>query len=260
MTSRPVPQVAVLPYVPGVTAARVARASLVATLVVVIAACGSAAVTGPTSSPFAASPSPLVPSSSAPIIGPSPPAAESAAPSADQLATIDDPDLTFELPTGWRVVPLPAFLKQEQQASALATGPIKQLSDQIVAEIQSNALRLVAMGPSGLPPWTGSILLEVTDAATVEDQVTRIQTRASIFGAPLTTERSEVATPLGQAVRLSILSPPLPPPAKSAAARSLNWVIRLEDGRVLWFNAAGPQASQTFEAMIEAAVATLRAS
>ena len=130
-----------------------------------------------------------------------------------------------------------------------------------LAAIDSGAVRLVAMGPSGFEPWTGSLILEVDRGdPSLEFALARVKSLLSASGPP-TFEQRHITLSLGEGERIASTRA-LPPdaPAGSIPARAIVYVIRLADGRTLLVEASGPEAAQGFESMIDASVMTIAPS
>jgi hypothetical protein len=69
-----------------------------------------------------------------------------------------------------------------------------------------------------------------------------------------------VTLPIGNGVRLTHTADAPPrSEGQAVAARAIDYVIRLDDGRILWINSTAPESSTTFEGMVDWAVTkTLR--
>jgi hypothetical protein len=184
--------------------------------------------------------------------------ASTPAPSTDVFATLDDPKLTIHLPPGWRTIPIPALRDVAVQQSAAASGPIKDLYTQVLADIDSGAVRLVADGPSGVDPWRATMIVQVTDAASVDAQMAVLKTRAGTFGKVTSSEQAPVSLSIGTGERREGTSkPPAGLTGQSTAARAIDFVVKLDDGRILWINSTAPEASTTFVDAIDLAVGTI---
>jgi hypothetical protein len=157
------------------------------------------------------------------------------------------------------VVRVARLREQAVQGSSSTIAAIREVNEQLIRDIDSGAVRLVAFGPSGLPPWQGTMIIQVTNAASIEEQTSRITTLQARFSTPSSSEQSDIALPIGKGVRLSNTSDPPPGFDQAVAARGIDYVIKLDDGRILWINSTGPAASTTFAGMIDWAVTkTLR--
>ena len=176
------------------------------------------------------------------------------------VTNIDDPDLTIELPPDWLVVRVARLREQAVQGSTSTIDAVRKVNEQLIRDIDSNVVRLVAFGPSGAPPWQGTMIIQVTTAASIEEQTARIERLQATFATPSSSGRLDITLPIGKGVRLSNTSDPPPgSEGQAVAGRGIDYVIKLDDGRILWINSTGPEASTTFAGMIDRAVTkTLR--
>jgi hypothetical protein len=138
-----------------------------------------------------------------------------------------------------------------------ATGPTEAVFQRFLDAIDRGAVRLVASGPAGFEGWNGTIIVQIDDGdATLEDAVARV-TAASMETA--NREMRDVDLEIGRAIRISSMFALTPDaPEGSVPSHTIEYVVRLEDGRTLWLMATGPQAAAGFDALIDPAVATLR--
>jgi hypothetical protein len=190
-------------------------------------------------------------------IAPSPSAAQvpPSAPAAHAVATMDDPNLSMRLPAGWRSLPVATLRSRAEQASAATTGAIKEEYEKLILRIDANQIRLYAAGPSGLNPWQGTLVIEVSAAKSVDEQIAWIGTLLTAFAKPKTSEQTEAKLAIGTGVRLEQTADP--PAGQGVPARGINYVVKLGDGRIMWINSTGPEASMTFAGMIDGSVATI---
>ena len=168
---------------------------------------------------------------------------------------IDGTDLAIQLPPAWRATPVAALRSHAEQASAAATGAIKDAYEQLIRDIDANAVRLYAFGPTGVDPWQGTLVIQVTDAASIEDQIDRVMKLETAFAKPTTSVRTDVKLSVGSGVRLEQTAEP--PGGQGVPARGINYVVELEDGRIMWISSTAPEASTTFAGMIDWAVTTM---
>ena len=233
----------------------------VAGLTVLIAGCGSGAA--PPVATLAPGTSPATTRPGHATVSPSPnPSAElsgkSVSPSPDLVATIDDPALTMRLPSGWHTTPV-ALLRAQVEQLSLSGGPVLgEIYKAALADIDAGAVRLFASGPSGFNPWQASMVIEVKKAVTVDVQIAAIKANALRVSPPTTSDQTSVTLSIGAAERLSeTADPPVGARGLAVAAHAIDYVVQLDDGRILWINTTGPEASLTFAAMVDAAVASL---
>jgi len=180
----------------------------------------------------------------------------------DRVAVaIEGTDLTLRLPTGWAAVPV-STLRTVAEAYAKASSVPEQgrrAYTEVIDRIDAGQVRLYAIGPSGFGPWQSTMIGEVIDGASLESQIEVVRVRQASVASPTSTERSEVDLPIGHAVRvMKTADPPVGVGPGAVPARSIDYFVALDDGRILWLNSTGPVASTTFEAMIDEAIATLR--
>jgi hypothetical protein len=183
---------------------------------------------------------------------------KSGPPSPDIIATIADPSLTLHLPPGWRTTPIGLVRDQVVQLSTSADPVTSELYTRFLADIDADAVRLFASGPSGLNPWQGTLIVEVTKAETVDAQIDAIKATALLVAPPTSSERTSIDLSIGPAERLSQTAEPrASAQGLAVAAHGIDYVVPLQDGRMLWINTTGPAASLTFTDMVDTAVATL---
>jgi hypothetical protein len=178
--------------------------------------------------------------------------------------TITDPSLTMNVPPGWAKLPVENYRTMIQSmASAQPSGFVVQPGlDAHLADIEAGLVRLVLVGPSGFPPWTATLILQVDPPVdSLDAAVRRVAGRTAALGGIGPAERRPVTLAAGEGVRRAWV-PPMPSGAPSGAvpAQSIEYIVLLEDGRAVWILASGPAASITFPAIIDGAVMTLRPS
>jgi hypothetical protein len=95
--------------------------------------------------------------------------------------------------------------------------------------------------------------------ASLEAAAARIGLLTSKVDQPTTVEERPVMLPIGNAIR-RVATHAVPPGTSIAAipSRTVEYIALLADGRTLWIVASGPEASPTFEALIDASVATIQ--
>jgi hypothetical protein len=178
--------------------------------------------------------------------------------------TITDPSLIMNVPPGWAKLPVENYRTMIQSmASAQPSGFVVQPGlDAHLADIEAGLVRLVLVGPSGFPPWTATLILQVdSPVESLEAAVRRLDGRTAALGGTGPAERRSVTLAVGNGIRRAWV-PQLPSGAPSGAvpAQSIEYIVLLEDGRAVWILASGPAASITFPAIIDGAVMTLRPS
>jgi hypothetical protein len=196
----------------------------------------------------------IAPSSSVALIPqPSPPSEY------PNVGRIEDPPLEIILPVGWRPYPIPTFRLVTASTANQATGTTKRILEGLLADIDSGRVRLVGSGPSGVDPWSGTMIVLINRGdASLADAVTRIE-KLTEGVAHTEVERRDAQLEVGQAVRISSVYP-VPPDARagSTASHVINYVIRLEDGQTMWVNATAPQAAKGFDVLVDQSVESLR--
>jgi hypothetical protein len=241
--------------------ARRAPMLLVAAIVLaagLIGGCGpSANGTLPVASPVPSASAPASPGPSTP--GPMPSA--SIRPSSSvpgEVVLIDDPDLSLNLPPGWRSMAVDEIRAQVDDQMAVATPSAKASYTEILRQIDAGDVRAGAIGPSGFRPWQGTMVIEVTTAESLEAQIEASMRLQTAFSSPRSTIRTNVTLPAGPAMRIMVVADP-PPGQEGLAipARGIAYFLDLGDGRIFWLTTTGPEASTTFEALIDGALATL---
>ena len=177
------------------------------------------------------------------------------------LAMTRDPDLVFRLPFAWQTESLASLRAATDQLSLTTSGVSKAGYDRTLAEIDAGIVRLYAAGPAALDQWEGTLIVKVTNGESAEAEIDTLEADNEKFATVKSKQRSNVTLAIGQAVRLSVaVDPPGFAGPGAVPARGVAYAVELEDGRILVFNASGPEASPTFEKMIDDAVATLSPS
>jgi hypothetical protein len=227
-----------------------------------VAAGCSAAGNGGVNGSFAPPASPSEPTS-APAATPTTLSANGTATPFPTISTvaIADPPLILNLPSGWTELPVESYRTLIENTVAAhpsfvdRAGLVAHLAD-----LDAGLVRLVLIGPSGSPPWTPTLVIEVDHpAASLDAAVARIDRRFTAFGGIGSTERSAVTLAAGQGIRRAGVHPlPSPAPSGSVPAQSIEYIVQLADGRVLWLFATAPAASLTFPGTVHTAAITLR--
>jgi hypothetical protein len=219
-----------------------------------LAGCGTVAGSG-SASPAATSLSMAGSGPSTALGGPSiaAPAGSGATAVALQLS---DPDLAMRLPDGWIVESAGDLRKQAERAGAGAPKDVAAAYEQLVRLIDDGEVRGGGAGPSGLAPWTAVLIVGVAKADSLDALVDRVIAFESAGLRRTSKVRSMLATPLGDAVRVEVTAE-VPSGTLGVPARGLTYFVELGDGRAVWINATGPQASTTLGATIDGIVGTL---
>jgi hypothetical protein len=179
-------------------------------------------------------------------------------PSTIVVARIEDPDLSINLPPQWRTQPISELRSGIEQQAAASSGVLHDIYLRLLADIDAGAMRLFAFGPSGFENWPASLLIEVTDAPSVEAQIAAIKARWAKVGKPTSSDRRTVTLRMGSMERLSqTAGPPVGATGPTSASRTIDYVTQLDDGRILWVTSSGPEASAIFPDLIDIAVVTL---
>ena len=174
------------------------------------------------------------------------------------VVDIVDPDLEVPLPPGWTVLTPKDLRAQAELAKANAPEGFAALYDEVLREIDEGELRAGGSGPAGYEPWMATLYVEVTPGDSVDAQIDRNARAQPPLIKPTATLRTAVATPLGDGVRVMVTADPPAGAIGAVAARSIAFYVDLGDGRVLWIEATAPEASTTFEALMDKLIAGLR--
>ena len=224
-----------------------------------IAACqGSGAL--PSASGGTASSLTTTPAASAPEASAGTSAAATGTPSTGTRVVITNPNLAVTLPETWSEYPIATYRAQIVAILDVAPPAVKAGYTLHLKDIDSGAVRMAAVGPTGLDPVTGSMILQIDDGdASLEAAAARIRRITSTVDQPTTVEERPVTLPIGDAIR-RVETHAVPPGTSIAAipSRTVEYIAHLADGRTLWILASGPEASKTFEALIDASVATIQ--
>src|SRR4029079_13150535 len=78
---------------------------------------------------------------------------------ATEAVLIADPDLALDLPPGWRSMPVDEIRAQVDQQMTVATPSAKLSYTEILRQIEAGDVRGGAIGPSGLAPWQGTMVI-----------------------------------------------------------------------------------------------------
>ena len=200
--------------------------------------------------------------SSAPGSVPShaPPSA-SAAPSASPGPTISivDPDLAMILPPGWEEQAVSAYRDRIDTQSKQNSGTVRAAMEELVRDADAGKVRSLSVGLTDYRAAFGTIIIQVNDGdASLDAAVSRIEKRHDFVPHSAFEER-RVELDVGRSLRMSAIFPVRPnPPPGAIPSHTIDYVVRLKDGRTLWIQATAPEAAKAFDAVIDAAVQTLR--
>jgi hypothetical protein len=104
------------------------------------------------------------------------------------------------------------------------------------------------------------MILQIDDGDdSLEEAAARIRRITSTVDQPMTVEERPITLQIGKVIR-RVETHAVPPGTSIAAipSRTVEYIALLPDGRTLWILASGPEASPTFEALIDASVATIQ--
>ena len=194
-----------------------------------------------------------------PIASPAAPAPTPGSPLLFERATIDDPDLTMALPVTWTTLPLDTYRDLMVYLRDSAPASERPLYVYHLKEVDSGATRLVASGPSGFAPWTGTMVFEVDAGdASLDAAVARVDKLTAAISPATSREQHHVTFGFGEGERIMTTHAVSPDaPAGAVPARSIDYVILLDDGRTLVILASGPEAAEGFATLIDDSVSTL---
>jgi hypothetical protein len=234
-------------------------ASLAAVIGVIVAVSGCGPATELPSG--SAGPSPVASAAfgSASPAAPSPSAAAPSASPGPSIA-IADPDLAMTLPPGWEEQLVSAYRDRINTQSAQNTGSVRAAMEELVRDADAGKVRILATGLTDYRAAYGSIIIQVNKGdPSLAAAIKRIEKRHD-FGPHSDFEERDVELAVGKGVRMSAIFPvgPNSPPA-AIPSHTIDYVIRLQDGRTLWIQASAPEAAKAFDAVIDSAVATLTA-
>jgi hypothetical protein len=177
------------------------------------------------------------------------------------VVAIDDPALSVTLPERWGRIPLEDYRLIVANELDGSSGAARTALRAHLADIDGGAVRLVAGGRSGLDPWSATMVFQMRPrAATLDEAIEAVDRMFVGLGAATGSERHPVTLAVGDGIR-RVATHPLPPAAPSGGvpAQTVEYFIGLADGRTLWILATAPAGVATFPALIDAAVASLRA-
>ena len=189
-------------------------------------------------------------------------AVASSSPSPSSSAgSIDDPDLAFTLPEGWRELPIATYRLLVATAAEGASAPIRAASLIHLAAIDAGRVRFAALGPPGLPQQAASMTIQVESGdASLAAATSRITRLIQAIGPPDTEEKRPVRLPVGDAFRIvTTQGSGSSAPVDAVPSRAVQYVVWLTDGRTVWVDAVAPVGYAAFIAHLDASMATLRA-
>jgi hypothetical protein len=196
---------------------------------------------------------------SVPSVASAPPSA-SVAPSASPGPTISiaDPDLAMTLPPGWEEQPVSAYRDRIDTQSKQNSGAVRAAMEELVRDADAGKVRTLASGLTDYRAAFGTIIIQVNEGDTSLDAaVSRIEKRHDFVPHSGFDER-HVDLDIGASLRMSAIFPVRPnPPPGAIPSHTIDYVVRLKDGRTLWIQATAPEAATAFDALIDATVATL---
>jgi len=157
---------------------RTPAAGVAVILALLLAAGCSTAGNGAASGSPPPTASPIAPSAAAATTRTEPSASATATPFPSfATVTITDPALIMNVPPGWAELPVENYrLMIESMASAQPSGFVVQAGlDRHLADIDAGLVRLVLVGPSGAPPWTATMIVQVDPPVASSADLLRIK-------------------------------------------------------------------------------------
>jgi hypothetical protein len=163
------------------------------------------------------------------------------------------------LPPGWEEQAVSGYRDRINTESKQNTGPVRAAMEELVRDADAGKVRSLAVGLTDYRAAFGTIIIQVNKGdASLEAAVSRIEKRHDFIPHSDFEERN-VDLAVGKAVRMSAIFPVRPnPPPDAIPSHTVDYVVRLADGRTLWIQASAPEAAKAFDAVIDGAVLTLR--
>jgi hypothetical protein len=167
-----------------------------------------------------------------------------------------DPDVSLQLPRGWRSVPIAESRRIVVAMMAAMPDPSLKLAwDWQLAELDSGAVRATGRGTSSPSCASASILLDIQPKAnSVDDAVAAWQAHFAIIGSShivVATERVNLA--IGPAVRRTMTANP----PGGIPSSSTEYVVLLPDHRVAILLGVSPATDTDFPALVDAAARSM---
>jgi hypothetical protein len=172
---------------------------------------------------------------------------------------IDDPDLTLTLPFGWGEYEMAMYRSLIDQYAKASSPEVQALLSIHLKAIDEGAVRMAATG--FVAGANASYIIQVDSGdRSLEAAVTRIRRIEAMATGSTVVDDGPVTLAIGPAVR-RVETHAVPPgeEATSVASRTVEYIARLDDGRTLWILASAPAVATTFDALIDASVATIKA-
>jgi hypothetical protein len=163
------------------------------------------------------------------------------------------------LPPGWEEQAVSGYRDRINSESKQNSGSVRTAMEELVRDADAGKVRSFAVGLTDYRAAFGTIIIQVNEGdASLEAAVSRIEKRHDFVPHSAFEERN-VDLVVGKAVRMSAIFPVRPnPPPDAIPSHTVDYVVRLEDGRTLWIQASAPEAAKAFDAVIDGAVLTLR--
>jgi hypothetical protein len=163
------------------------------------------------------------------------------------------------LPPGWEEQAVSSYRDRISTESKQNTGAVRAAMEELVRDADAGKVRSLAVGLTDYRAAFGTIIIQVNEGdASLEAAVSRIEKRHD-FVPHSDFEEQNVDLAVGKAVRMSAIFPVRPnPPPDAIPNHTVDYVVRLEDGRTLWIQASAPAAAKAFDAVIDGTVLTLR--
>jgi len=163
------------------------------------------------------------------------------------------------LPPGWEEQAVSAYRDRINTQSKQNSGAVRAAMEELVRDADAGKVRSLSVGLTDYRAAFGTIIIQVNDGdASLDAAVSRIEKRHDFVPHSAFEER-RVELDVGRSLRMSAIFPVRPnPPPGAIPSHTIDYVVRLKDGRTLWIQATAPEAAKAFDAVIDAAVQTLR--
>ena len=180
-------------------------------------------------------------------------------PGVSATVEIDDPDLTLTLPVGWAEYDLAMYRSLIDSFGKESSPEVQAMLETHLKAIDAGAVRMAAGGL--VAGANASYIIQVDSGdRSLEAAVTRIRRFEAMSAGSTAVDEGQVSLGIGPAVR-RVETHAVPPGStiKGIRSRTVEYIVRLEDGRTLWILASAPAVATTFDASIDASVMTIKA-
>jgi hypothetical protein len=167
-----------------------------------------------------------------------------------------DPNLSLQLPPGWRSVPVAAYRRLVVELMPNLHDPgLKRAFEAQLRDIDSGAIRATGAGTSSPSCYTASLGLMIQpEANNVDEAIAAWKAHLAESGLPYTEVASEPVTlPIGAAVRLTIMVDV----SEGIPSRTVSYVVLLPDHRVAVLGGTAPASDSDFPALVDAAAQSM---